>query len=137
MLPEDFISTAERLLVESTEESDQRSAISRSYYGAFHVCLENVPDQFAPKESEFDGSASHKAVIDAIAEWGIAMVAGRTEAQQVARKLNNLKRARKRADYQITEALNQRDVLNCTKDARDVIGRIRLAKSQLDRSEAA
>lgn len=137
MSPEEFVATAERLLKAGADESDKRSAISRSYYGAFHFCSNYLPAEFKPKQSDLDGPESHKVVIKAIGLWGKRPGAGRGEAQQIARKLARLKGARKRADCEINSPLNAQDVEYCVEDARELIERAIRARSQYDGQQAA
>ena len=137
MIPEDFINTAERLLKDTTEEADKRSAISRSYYGAFHASIKSLPPKFAPATADLNGNASHKAVVDALAQWGGSLDSGRTEAQQASRTLATLKKARRRADYDIDDELDAADLSSCVRNARSVLTRVELARSQYEKSTAA
>jgi hypothetical protein len=137
MAPEEFIKTGERLISVGAEETEQRSAISRSYYGAFDGCLASLPDQFSPTREAVNGSTSHKAVLNALSNWGNSLSAGRTQAQQAGRRLTALKRARKRADYDINGTLSATDLQNCIADARDVLVRVTAAQSQFERSVMA
>jgi hypothetical protein len=137
MTPDDFISTADKLLADPCNESDKRSAISRSYYGAYHGCIESLPDEYAPTDSEFQSSESHKAVIDAVARWGKDLVQGRTDAQQAARRLSYLKKERKKADYEIGAAVDERAAASCVDDCRFVLDHIRRARERFDQTEAA
>jgi uncharacterized protein (UPF0332 family) len=132
MTPEEFIDTAEKLLVERAKEADKRSAISRAYYGAFHACMECMPKEYAPTREQLNSAESHKSVIDALASWGSRNVSGRTDAAQAARTLASLKRARRRADYDIELALNEGDVDSCVKRSRKVVELIRYAKRRHD-----
>ena len=136
MLPDDFIDTAERLLAGAPEESDKRSAVSRSYYGAFHACLGSLPLDFIPAESDIQSGESHKAIIAAITLWGKGTQPGRTYAQQAARMLSKLKFARRRADYDISENLDSGDVDYCIGRSRKVIQLIRDARSRFDKEAA-
>ncbi|WP_310631639.1 hypothetical protein [Paraburkholderia sp.] len=137
MSPEEFIDTAERLLLEPTREADKRSAVSRSYYGAFHACVESMPKEYAPVRDSFVSAESHRAVIDALSAWGTRLVSGRSVAAQVAHELAVLKRARRHADYDLTRTLNERDVGSCVRQSRKIVTLIRYARERHDQSALA
>jgi uncharacterized protein (UPF0332 family) len=137
MTPEEFISTAERLLKEPCVEADKRSAISRSYYGAFHASVQSLPPQFAPTKDAVNSGESHKAVIDALASWGSSRLKGCTDAAQASRKLASLKRARRRADYEIAKDLEQSDLASCILNSRKVVELVKYARQRFDQTETS
>lgn len=132
MSPEEFINTAERLLKGAGPESDKRSAISRSYYGAFHECKGNLPSRHAPSASQYRSEESHKAVIDALAQWGKSLDPGRTDAQQAGRKLMRLKLARRNADYEIETPVIDADVTSCVVKAKEIVVHVKRARTLFD-----
>ncbi|WP_321785890.1 hypothetical protein [Paraburkholderia sp. J94] len=137
MTPEEFIDTAERLLCEPASEADRRSAISRSYYGAFHACIASIPREYTPARDRVMSSESHRAVVDALTGWGARLVSGRTVASQVSRELAVLKKARRHADYDLTRTLNERDVGSCVRQSRKIVTLIRYARERHDQSALA
>ncbi|MFP6562833.1 hypothetical protein WJ542_31715 [Paraburkholderia sp. B3] len=136
MSPEEFIETAERLLVEPCKEADRRSAISRAYYGALHASRHSVPLPFAATEAELSHGETHKAIIDSLARWGKAAAPGRTDAQQAARSLATLKKARKNADYEIADPVNPRDVASCVDDSKKILKLVRAARTLYDKQQS-
>lgn len=102
MDPTEFLSTA-RQLVATGSEGAYRSAVSRAYYGALHVCNGLVPAEFAPSQAEMHSDGSHNAIIGAMERWGRSLGAGRTDAQMAAKKIAQLKRWRVVADYRIKQ----------------------------------
>ena len=67
MTPDEFIEAAERLLVSPSKEANQRSAVSRAYYGALHASRVSIPAPYAPTQAQIRSSESHKAVVDGLA----------------------------------------------------------------------
>lgn len=104
--PGDLMTTA-RNLAGSAAEADQRSAISRAYYAAFHATDSVLPEALVPNEHY---GSSHEALISAVGEFGRSFSPGRTEAAQISRALPALKRMRVRADYQIKAEMAPEDV---------------------------
>lgn len=106
IVPADLMMTAETL-ADSDREADQRSAISRAYYAAFHASSLVLPEQtgeLAPSGS------SHEAVISEMGTYGRSLAPGRTEAAQISRALPVLKRLRVCADYRIDQDTTAKDV---------------------------
>ncbi|WP_147297934.1 hypothetical protein [Trinickia dinghuensis] len=136
MSPEEFIETAERLLVEPCKEADQRSAVSRAYYGALHASRDSVPRPFVPTEAELSRGETHKAVIDSLARWGKAVAPGRTGAQQAARNLAVLKKARKDAEYEIADPVDSHNVASCVVDSRRILKLVRDARALYDKQQS-
>lgn len=133
MKPIEFIETAARLLERDPSEADQRSAISRAYYGAFHACIECLPDEFRPDRSAAREGGSHKAIIDAVVLWGRSTRPGRSDAQHAARRIAQLKRSRVVADYhlQIDYVL---EASVCIADARTVLDAVERGRRRYDES---
>lgn len=93
MDPREFISLAIRLS-SSSRESDLRSAISRAYYGAYHVAgelLEGCGIVFSGKE--LYGADVHRKVRFCLRE------SGNHDAAKAGEKLGSLRDERNQADY--------------------------------------
>lgn len=123
MEPREFISLAIRLS-RSQREADLRSAISRAYYGAFHVAcefLESCGIQLSGKV--LHGADVHKKVRFCLRE------SGDFDAAKAAEKLGSLRDKRNHADYDLkgpefdgrTVALQ----LRITQEIVDVVDRCR------------
>jgi uncharacterized protein (UPF0332 family) len=132
MKPEEFIDFAERLCEAPYQEAEKRSAISRSYYGAFHASLQSLPPAFAPTAAQTYSAHSHKSVIDALKTWGASLASGRTSAVEASRTLATLKCARQRADYHLDERVDQADVDLYVGKARRVVELVRLARKRYE-----
>jgi uncharacterized protein (UPF0332 family) len=85
-----FLALAGRTLAaRSPDEATCRSAISRAYYGVFHLASEFL------NELSFRVGARHDAV------WKHLEVSGNATAALVGQKLNSLYQERRRADYDL------------------------------------
>jgi hypothetical protein len=133
MQPDEFISTAERLLVGADREADKRSAISRAYYGALHESRESLPAAFALSEADMSSCGSHKAVIDRLRRWSKAAVPGRRDAGDAARSLSSLKHARNHADYELGCAVDEIAVSSCVSESKRIVALVRDARALFDR----
>lgn len=133
MRPEEFIETAERLLVEPCKEADKRSAISRAYYGAFHASRLSLPPSFSPSAKQTRSAGSHDAIVDRLILWGNAHAAGRTGTVAAAKCLVKLKRARKRADYKLDSEISPKDVKTCVRNSRRIVRLVRAARALFDK----
>jgi uncharacterized protein (UPF0332 family) len=136
MLPGEFIDTAKALLAPDNSEADRRSCVSRAYYGAFHHCSASLPREFAPDTETLYEGGSHKAVINAMAAWGSSLKGGRSSAQQAARRIARLKRARVIADYWIQNPYPV-NVSHHISDAEKIIEHISEARCRYDAAEAS
>lgn len=127
MEPREFISLAIRLS-SSQREADLRSAVSRAYYGAFHVAcefLENCGIQLSGKD--LYGAEVHKKVRFCLRE------SGDFDAAKAREKLGSLRDKRNQADYDLkgtqfdgrTVALQ----LRITQEIVDVVDRCRQGAS--------
>lgn len=135
MLPLDFIDTAQRLIDPASTEADLRSSVSRAYYGAFHCCSSALPKEFAPAKKAKYKAGSHAAVIVAVHAWGRSTDGGRSNARQVARSLDQLRRKRVAADYQIALPWSL-DVKASVSDAMTVADLAVVACRQYDRTSS-
>lgn len=93
MTGEDFISIATQLLA-GNSEAHYRSAVSRAYFGAFHVARDFVRScgilvSFGPE--------AHKSV-----RWCLGN-AGSDKLADAARQLESLRLVRNKADYDLTD----------------------------------
>ena len=98
--PRDFLDIAHRLIARA-DEVDHRSAVSRSYYGALHSCMDLC--RLMPGGYADNASTSHQSVIDQLracpGSQDYASI--RREIQGLADQLRKGKRLRTRADYKI------------------------------------
>lgn len=133
MVPEEFVEAAERLLAESDKEADQRSAVSRAYYGALHASRISMPAPYIIPTTESIGS--HKAVIDGLSAWGRAAVPGRSDARVASRALASMKHKRTAADYDIHEPVNTGAVTSCVAEARKIIKLVHDARALYDKQQ--
>jgi hypothetical protein len=95
MDPREFISLAIRLS-SSRRESDLRTAVSRAYYGAYHVAcemLEGCGIVFSGKD--LYGSEVHRKVRFCLRE------SGSHDAAKAGEKLGSLRDERNQADYEL------------------------------------
>jgi uncharacterized protein (UPF0332 family) len=95
MDPADFISLAIRLS-NSHNEADLRTAVSRAYYGAFHVVRELLEDcGIYLSGKELFKVEAHQKVRFCLGE------SGNEDAVVVAKKLGSLRDRRNEADYDL------------------------------------
>lgn len=128
MDPIEFVSAA-RQLVNMSGEGALRSAVSRAYYGALHVCNTQIPMQFSPSDAELRSEGSHNAIIDAMEKWGRSLTGGRSEAQMAARKIVQLKRCRVKADYRINQPWDI-DAAKSVRIAEEIAAHVTMARSK-------
>jgi hypothetical protein len=131
MLPLDFIETARRLLGTEGTEADLRSSVSRAYYGALHACLDALPREFTPARRTHHKAGSHSAIIEATHAWGRSTRGGRTNAKQIARSLDQLRRRRVVADYRLAQPFSV-DAAASVSDAGTVVNMAAHARHQYD-----
>src|SRR5688572_29044903 len=94
MEPTDFIATAVRLSA-SNRESDLRTAVSRAYYGAYHLALDFVSLAGVSLPTSAD---SHEKLV-----WCLES-GGHEFAAKVAIRLGLLRRDRNIADYDLRDS---------------------------------
>src|SRR5215213_4309841 len=95
MKPEDFVDVARELAV-GPNEAHWRSALSRAYYGAFHVALRMLAS-FGVYFSK--SAAAHEKVAFCLQN------AGSAELNEAGRLLASLREMRNTADYRLDSAL--------------------------------
>lgn len=93
MTGDDFISMAMQLLA-GDSEPHLRTAVSRAYYGAFHIGRDFVRKCGILIPA---GPEAHKSI-----RWCLAN-AGSQELDKVALQLESLRSARNKADYDLTD----------------------------------
>ncbi len=114
MNPRDFLSLAERLVLEKTKAANLRSATSRAYYATHHVGCDVLASlNFRIKKNQH----AHQEVIDHLQN------AGEEDIAVIASKLQDLYAARRRADYEmsITVPEQSNTVQAHVKQAREMI----------------
>jgi uncharacterized protein (UPF0332 family) len=96
MTGDDFIALASRLLLSNIgdPEARYRSAVSRAYYGAYHLAIEFLSGIGfrVPGNSECHEQA-YRALFNS----------GNADAAEAARLLNDLRAARNEADYKLNK----------------------------------
>jgi len=94
MLGEEFLGVAARLSA-SSREADVRSSVSRAYYGAFHVAAQFLEDCGVrlPRSA-----AAHEKLRYCLQASGDGAVIG------AANRLDSLRSARNRADYDLANS---------------------------------
>ena len=98
--PLDLLNLAKQLVPSTAKDSDvgSRCVISRAYYATLH----EIDASFEPLAgSELTDGSSHQKIIDRAERHGKSLVAGRTEAGQIAKFAQKLRRERNLADYQL------------------------------------
>lgn len=98
--PEDFLCLSKKLC-DSQEEIDFRSAISRSYYGAYHCAVITAQRLELPEPKRSDAGA-HERLISRFEGLGPGL-------RRIARRLRDRKRLRAMADYQLSEHVSYED----------------------------
>lgn len=117
MDPREFISLAIRLS-SSKREADLRSAVSRAYYGAFHVACELLEDcGIQLSERDLYGADVHRKVRFCLRE------SDNDAAGKAAEKLGSLRGERNEADY---------DLKSRTFDSASVAFQLRLTHEIVD-----
>jgi uncharacterized protein (UPF0332 family) len=114
MYPQDFLNTA-NLLVNSSEQSDLRTSVSRSYYAVILFCRDYFAKNvgFLPEDLS---SAVHKFVPQCFNE------SGSVEAQKIGKKIERLKQERTNADYHtLSKTVSGTKAGDCLQLARKLI----------------
>jgi uncharacterized protein (UPF0332 family) len=111
MNPRDWLDLAD-VLAAGIREAEWRGAVGRAYYAAFHVARQLL------RQCQFDvprGEQAHAYL------WLRLTNSGHPDVEQAGRRLDQLRRDRNRADYDLGIPLDQRDALNRAQTAQDVI----------------
>lgn len=108
----EFQDTAARL-AQGTTEGDWRSAVSRSYYATFHYFREFL---LSHGLSIGRGAQCHFNLYVGLLHCGIAPMT------DIARRLDDLRRARVDADYDLRVGIDQFMASEVEQDCRDMIG---------------
>ena len=116
MRPSEFCDVAERLLANDKTAGGFRSAISRSYYGAFH----HARDFLSRMNVHPVGPNPHLEVISLLTGTGDAAV------DEARRSLADLRVKRNVADYDLGDAAIEDETVatQCLDDARDVVAKL-------------
>ena len=105
--PEEFLTTAKELLrSDKKTESDQRTAISRSYYAMYHKVLsilENGPLIYA-------GTGYHAGLITYLENSASLELIEQRQLQRLAYQLKHCRSHRVLADYGIQEGISSKIV---------------------------
>ena len=123
--PADLLTLAEKL-VQSTEETEWRSAVSRAYYAAFHGARNLMRDlKFRVPRA----GVAHAYLWMRLANCGDATIA------MAGNDLNDLQSWRNEADYDLDHDLNQQDAIGCVRSARLILQRLASGHSDPVRSQ--
>jgi len=122
----DFIQLGSKWAVLPAGEPTWRTSISRSYYGAMHTCREFFEQSLRVEVPE--GPGQHRQIPTAL---GLLKIPEMTTA---ADKLDELRRMRQKADYELQNntAGNQRLAMQMVERARDVESAIAECSSRAD-----
>jgi uncharacterized protein (UPF0332 family) len=125
IVPEDFLLLAERL-VQGQTEADWRTAISRSYYAAFHAGRGLLLDLGfrVPR-----AGVAHAYVRMRLSNCGDATIA------QAGGRLNHMQGARNRADYDFQRDETQADAQLIAQAARSIIQTLATGLTQPTRAQ--
>src|SRR5580704_1421606 len=96
MTGDDFIALASRLLLSNIgdPEARYRSAVSRAYYGAYHLAIEFLSGiGFRVSGNSECHEEAYRALLNS----------GNLDAVTAARLLNDLRNSRNEADYRLTK----------------------------------
>jgi uncharacterized protein (UPF0332 family) len=116
----DFLLLAARL-ASGGAEADWRTAVSRAYYGAFHVARSLLTDlQFVVPRAD----RAHQYLVFRLSNSGEASV------ERAGRDLETLRRLRNRADYDETPALTQTQAAAAVRLAETVIQALDAARQE-------
>lgn len=116
--PLDFIEFAESLLSNPLNEAGLRSAISRSYYGAFLHTQEYVDAKLAPIAALSDGVGVHEALIRRLrAEKAM-------KSRSAAYQLTALRTMRVTADYKTLDVFELGDAEEAIANSKKLISTI-------------
>jgi uncharacterized protein (UPF0332 family) len=121
----DFLPLATRLAAETTE-ADWRTAVSRAYYGAFHVARRLFADL---KFSVPRADRAHQYLVFRLCNSGEAAV------EQAGRDLDTLRRLRNRADYDEAPALPQPQAAAAVRIAEGIIQGLDAARQEPARTQ--
>ncbi len=104
---QDFIKSAEQLL-ETGDEMGYRNAVSRAYYALYHRCL-----PLFNEISDRPADDHHAQVVRTLRQ--------QPQYQSIANRLNNLRKRRNTADYELHKTLSRYDAIMAVKMAQNAI----------------
>jgi uncharacterized protein (UPF0332 family) len=107
MKGKETLESASRILDQADHEADYRNAISRAYYGVFHIGQELRDALKLPIYTAGSGLGSHDALYDALFNCtNLNLSAGvRTSLKSFAFMLKDLKHHRVTADYKLDKTV--------------------------------
>ncbi len=118
--PTDLLDLAERL--ETGAECDRRASISRSYYAAYHLCLDW--HQALPEPGSVAGKAGgkHQELINQLQNPGPGIPQELKKlSRKLAIKLQTLRDRRVLADYKLRDALADNEAVTQLQQSRDMM----------------
>lgn len=132
--PYEILDLAERLSKWEDAEVVRRSVVSRAYYAALHA-TESTFDA----RQRVDGESSHTEIIGRAKAYGNSLRPGRTEANQIALWMPQLRALRNRADYRLEQEVSSKEVAGLLARVRLILGKcddIARKRSQADGGQA-
>ncbi|MGD0784712.1 MAG: HEPN domain-containing protein [Sedimentisphaerales bacterium] len=113
MNPQDFLNTA-NVLVGSSNESDLRTSVSRSYYAVLLFYRSYLANKvgFMPEKL---GAAVHKFVPECF------NACGAVEVKKIGEKISRLKQDRTNADYILSKTVSSTKAKDCLESAKELI----------------
>ena len=123
----EFLDTANRL-VRGATEGDWRSAVSRGYYSVFHFFRDLLT---AHGVNIGQGGTSHFNLYSGLANCGDASVAN------IAARIDDLRKARTRADYDINRRFPQAQGLSLVQEATRLIQDFQVVLSSVPPAQIA
>jgi uncharacterized protein (UPF0332 family) len=119
MNPRDFLEVADEL-ASGIREADWRTAASRAYYAAFHVCRRLM------EQCGFDVPRAEQAHAYL---WLRLSNSGQPDIQQAGDNLRNLRTARNEADYDLNKLFAHRPAVVAVEVGTDIVNLLEEAAS--------
>ncbi len=110
MQPHEFLTLADTLAA-MADEASQRSAVSRAYYAAYHRC--NIWHDQLPAPGSNAGIAGgvHQTLINRLKNPAPELpAADKLRSKSLGMRLEVVKKARKKADYELQSVLGPAEV---------------------------
>lgn len=110
MQPNEFLTLADKLAAMG-DEASHRSAVSRAYYAAYHHCNRWHCQLPAPGSNAGQQGGVHQTLINQLSNPAPELSADEKRASRLlGTRLSIVKKARKKADYDLQDALLEQEV---------------------------
>lgn len=113
----DFLHFADSLCRNSDSETDDRVCISRAYYAAMHHALENAINKGYQRD-KYDAGGTHKNLLFYYERQAD------DDSSLIADLLRKLKKARSRADYELSKSIYSSHAKTAIKQAEQIFSLI-------------